>query len=245
MLHPWRHLADWNKAFYVADDKFKEVMDEALRRTEFAKERRIVLRDTTAYAVAKIPDGTLDRCYIDGDHTLRCSDFSGQSNSIFSKEQKGPSNGPDEGKEDQVQHWGVVSQMPDPSPACLQSAVRFVGSYRSSWVSGWEDSPPSTTDLVGANRYSEPCHFGRPPPPFSREKIPSPLIDFRSLFVVWTKGLWAMLIVTVARCVTPNYRPPHLVAVSPRNARPFQINLVFQSRWPTTCVCLYPCHLAP
>jgi len=71
MIDPWRHLDRWNKPANVDDHAFEEIYDEALRRTEFASERRVVLRGTTREVIDDVPDRSLDLAYIDGDHTLR------------------------------------------------------------------------------------------------------------------------------------------------------------------------------
>jgi predicted O-methyltransferase YrrM len=71
MIDPWAHLPDWNKPFNVNDQTFEEVYAEALRKTDFAASRRIVLRGRTSAVIDEIPDQSLDFAYIDGDHTLR------------------------------------------------------------------------------------------------------------------------------------------------------------------------------
>ena len=71
MIDPWAQLADWNKPFNVDDQTFEEVYAEALRKTDFAANRRIVLRGRTSAVINEIPDQSLDFAYIDGDHTLR------------------------------------------------------------------------------------------------------------------------------------------------------------------------------
>jgi len=71
MLDPWRHLEDWNKPKNVDQAIFDDNYALALDRTEFARERRIVLRGTTLQVIDEIPDSGLDVAYIDGDHTLR------------------------------------------------------------------------------------------------------------------------------------------------------------------------------
>jgi predicted O-methyltransferase YrrM len=71
MLDPWRHLDHWNKPSNVDHQTFASVYAEALARTDFAHDRRIVLRGTTTEMIAQIPDESLDVAYIDGDHTLR------------------------------------------------------------------------------------------------------------------------------------------------------------------------------
>ena len=71
MIDPWRRLDQWNKPMNIDDRAFEDVYEEAMRRTEFAAEKRNVLRGTTLEAVAEVPDASLDLAYIDGDHTLR------------------------------------------------------------------------------------------------------------------------------------------------------------------------------
>jgi hypothetical protein len=71
MIDPWRHLAHWNKPLNVDDRSFQAAYDDALRRTEFAAARRIVLRGATLEVIDSVADGSLDFAYIDGDHTLR------------------------------------------------------------------------------------------------------------------------------------------------------------------------------
>lgn len=71
LLDPWRNLANWDKPANVDDSTFKGYFDEAMRATEFAIEKRVVLRGKTTEIIDKIPDNSLDFSYIDGDHTLR------------------------------------------------------------------------------------------------------------------------------------------------------------------------------
>jgi len=71
MLDPWRHLDDWNKPANVAQAAFDDIKAEAMARTQFADERRIVLRGKTVEVIDEIGDRTLDIAYVDGDHTLR------------------------------------------------------------------------------------------------------------------------------------------------------------------------------
>jgi len=71
MIDPWAHLPDWNKPFNVDDQIFEDVYTEALRKTDFAASRRIVLRGRTSAVIDEIPDKSLDFAYIDGDHSLR------------------------------------------------------------------------------------------------------------------------------------------------------------------------------
>lgn len=71
LVDPWRHLAAWNKPANVSQGQFDAIYAEALARTEFARERRRVLRGTTLEVIGRIPSHSLDYAYIDGDHTLR------------------------------------------------------------------------------------------------------------------------------------------------------------------------------
>jgi hypothetical protein len=70
MLDPWRHLDDWNKPSNFDQPAFDEYFALAMQRTEFAAERRIVLRGKTTEVIDEIPDEGLDLAYVDGDHTL-------------------------------------------------------------------------------------------------------------------------------------------------------------------------------
>jgi Methyltransferase domain len=71
MLDPWQHLDDWNKPANVDQSAFDGIYAQAMATTEFARERRIVLRGTTTKMIDEISDRSLDIAYIDGDHTLR------------------------------------------------------------------------------------------------------------------------------------------------------------------------------
>lgn len=71
MIDPWARLPDWNKPLNVDPRMFDDVYSEAMRKTEFASEKRIVLRGRTKEVIGEIPDESLDFAYIDGDHTLR------------------------------------------------------------------------------------------------------------------------------------------------------------------------------
>lgn len=71
MIDPWRNLRDWNKPLNVDDNTFQQVFNEAMQRTDFAVEKRIVLKGKTTEVIDKIADHSLDFAYIDGDHTLR------------------------------------------------------------------------------------------------------------------------------------------------------------------------------
>lgn len=71
MLDPWRHLDDWNKPANRLDNEFASIHCEAMQRTEFAADRRVILQGKTTEVSDQIPDRSLDFAYIDADHTLR------------------------------------------------------------------------------------------------------------------------------------------------------------------------------
>lgn len=71
MIDPWRQLDAWNKPFNVQQPNFDAVYTEAMSRTDFAADRRKILRGRTIDVIDSIPDHALDLAYIDGDHTLR------------------------------------------------------------------------------------------------------------------------------------------------------------------------------
>lgn len=71
MIDPWRNLADWNKPSNKDNDTFEEFFQETMQRTDFAKEKRIVLRGKTTEVINQIEDAAYDFVYIDGDHTLK------------------------------------------------------------------------------------------------------------------------------------------------------------------------------
>ncbi len=71
MIDPWATLPDWNKPLNVEQARFDSVYAEAMAATDFARERRTVLRGRTKDVASMIPDGALDFAYVDGDHTLR------------------------------------------------------------------------------------------------------------------------------------------------------------------------------
>lgn len=71
MLDPWRNQPMWNKPWNVSSEDFDSVFEEAMGRTEFAKDRRRILRGTTLEKIDQIADREIDLVYIDGDHTLR------------------------------------------------------------------------------------------------------------------------------------------------------------------------------
>lgn len=71
LVDPWRPLESWAKPSNVVEAEFEAIMREALAVTAFAGDKVIVLRGTTAEVADRLPDGSLDLAYIDGDHTLR------------------------------------------------------------------------------------------------------------------------------------------------------------------------------
>lgn len=71
MVDPWRNLEQWNKPANVSNEMFDAFLTETLARTDFASEKRIVLRGKTTEVIDKIPDESLDFAYIDADHTLK------------------------------------------------------------------------------------------------------------------------------------------------------------------------------
>lgn len=71
MIDPWRYLDNWNKPANKTDDIFEQFLSETKSKTDFAAERRIILRGKTTEVVEEIPNGELDFAYIDGDHTLK------------------------------------------------------------------------------------------------------------------------------------------------------------------------------
>jgi Methyltransferase domain len=71
MVDPWRNLEDWNKPANTTDEVFEGYFRESMERTSAHEAKRVVLRGTTVEVIDRVPDGSLDFAYIDGDHTLR------------------------------------------------------------------------------------------------------------------------------------------------------------------------------
>lgn len=71
MIDPWRNLSDWNKPANKDNDTFEAFYQETMQKTDFAKEKRIVLRGKTTEIIDQVEDESLDFIYIDGDHTLK------------------------------------------------------------------------------------------------------------------------------------------------------------------------------
>jgi len=71
MIDPWRHLERWNKPENKDDEIFEAFLSETKAKTDFAADKRIILRGKTTEVIDRIPDGELDFAYIDGDHTLK------------------------------------------------------------------------------------------------------------------------------------------------------------------------------
>lgn len=71
LVDPWRRLPAWNKPANTDDTTFEQFHRETLEKTDFARDRRVVLRGTSLEIAEQIPDRSLDFVYIDADHTLR------------------------------------------------------------------------------------------------------------------------------------------------------------------------------
>lgn len=71
MIDPWQQLPEWNKPANQDDAFFEGVFAEAMTCTDFAKDKRNVMRCTTKEAAPNIAKESLDMIYVDGDHTLR------------------------------------------------------------------------------------------------------------------------------------------------------------------------------
>jgi hypothetical protein len=71
MIDPWTQLSDWDKPANKPSPTLQRYHDETMRRTADWKGKRTVLRGRTVDVIDRIPDGSLDFVYIDGDHTLR------------------------------------------------------------------------------------------------------------------------------------------------------------------------------
>ena len=71
MIDPWRNLFEWNKPANKDNDTFEGFFQETMQKTDFAKEKRKVLRGKTTEIIDEIKDESLDFVYIDGDHTLK------------------------------------------------------------------------------------------------------------------------------------------------------------------------------
>ena len=71
LLDPWRYIESWNKPANKTNELFETFFAEAIKNTEFKKNKRIVLRGKTTEVIDEINDFELDFAYIDGDHTLK------------------------------------------------------------------------------------------------------------------------------------------------------------------------------
>lgn len=71
MIDPWRNLENWNKPTNTNSEEFELFYRKTLNRTNFASEKRVILRGKTTEVMHKINDSSLDFVYIDGDHTLK------------------------------------------------------------------------------------------------------------------------------------------------------------------------------
>lgn len=71
MIDPWRNLSDWNKPANTDTITFNEFYQETLEKTDFAKNKRTILKGKTTEVIGQINDDSCDLAYIDGDHTLK------------------------------------------------------------------------------------------------------------------------------------------------------------------------------
>lgn len=71
MVDPWRHLENWDKPANKTSDVFEQFLLETKQKTDFALNRRVILRGKTSEVIDGISEGELDFAYIDGDHTLK------------------------------------------------------------------------------------------------------------------------------------------------------------------------------
>jgi hypothetical protein len=71
MVDPWANLSDWNKPFNVSQQIFDDIYREMSAKTDFASNKRRIMRGRTTDVIAEISNESLDFAYIDGDHTLR------------------------------------------------------------------------------------------------------------------------------------------------------------------------------
>lgn len=71
MIDPWRNLVNWNKPANTDNLTFDKYYKETLERTDFAKNKRVILRGKTTEIIDRIDNDSLDFIYVDGDHTLR------------------------------------------------------------------------------------------------------------------------------------------------------------------------------
>ena len=71
MIDPWRYLDDWNKPANKDNKIMEQFFLEAKFNTNFAANKRVILRGKTTEVVEEIPDNEIEFAYIDGDHTLK------------------------------------------------------------------------------------------------------------------------------------------------------------------------------
>jgi hypothetical protein len=71
MIDPWRNLNNWNKPANVNNQTFDQFLSETKSKTDFAADKRVILRGKTTEVIEEITDSSLDFAYIDGDHTLK------------------------------------------------------------------------------------------------------------------------------------------------------------------------------
>jgi len=103
MLDPWRNLDDWDKPANANNETLELLMQRSLDKTDFASEKRVVLRGKTTEVIDEVPDHSLDLAYIDGDHTLK--GIAIDLIRVFPKVKTGGFIGGDDFCPDQLQHF--------------------------------------------------------------------------------------------------------------------------------------------
>jgi hypothetical protein len=69
LVDPWEKAPMMNNpTMPKTESELSSAYDEAMSLTEFASDRRIVLRDTSEAAATQVEDGSLDFVFIDGVH---------------------------------------------------------------------------------------------------------------------------------------------------------------------------------
>ncbi len=71
MIDPWRYIDNYNAKANRSDSEFEKLFQHTLEKTNYAANKRIILRGKTTEVVDKIPNNEIDLAYIDGDHSLK------------------------------------------------------------------------------------------------------------------------------------------------------------------------------
>jgi hypothetical protein len=71
MIDSWKSLTSWNKPSNVSDKEFETIFDQAMENTNFAKDKRRVLKGLSAKVASHFALHEFDAIYVDADHTLR------------------------------------------------------------------------------------------------------------------------------------------------------------------------------